>query len=275
LHIPEDSSVEPQLAETLQAQPVAVRSVAPVWHTVVLAAAVIGLSVQGASELSGKHPESSRLATYVSTAISESLMVGWVYLGLRIRKIPFRSLLGSIPGDVRSIAVDLGFAMAFWIGSLVVLGTIGISWTIIEAAIKHQPLIHAGKQATPEPSQQQTLHALTALVPTSGREVAAWVLLCMVAGFAEEVVFRGYFHQQFTAWSRGAVVAGVVLSALLFGSAHGYQGVRNMVMLSVFGVLFSLLALFRRSLRAGIIAHGWHDLIAGLTLALLKMHHLI
>jgi hypothetical protein len=48
-----------------------------------------------------------------------------------------------------------------------------------------------------------------------------------------------------------------------------------MVLLAVFGVLFSVLALFRRSLRAGMFAHGWHDLIAGLALALLKSSHLI
>ena len=275
MQIPQDSSVEMLPVEAVPAQPLPFRSVAPVWHTVVLAAVVIGLSIQGASELSGKNAEVGHLATYASTIMSELLMVGWVYLGLRLRKIPFRSLLGSIPGDFRSIAADLGFAMAFWMVSLVILGTIGASWTIIEALIKHRPFIHAGTQAAPDPSQQQAIHTLTALVPTNGHEIAAWVLLCMVAGFAEEVVFRGYFQRQFTAWSRGAVVAGVVLSALLFGSAHGYQGVRNMVMLSVFGALFSVLALLRRSLRAGIIAHGWHDLIAGLTLALLKMHHLI
>ena len=48
-----------------------------------------------------------------------------------------------------------------------------------------------------------------------------------------------------------------------------------LIMLAVFGALFSLLALFRRSLRAGMIAHGWHDLIAGLALALLRSYHLI
>jgi hypothetical protein len=61
----------------------------------------------------------------------------------------------------------------------------------------------------------------------------------------------------------------------MFGAAHGYQGARNMVLLAVFGVLFSALAIVRRSLRAGIIAHSWHDLIAGLTLALLRTHRLL
>jgi len=68
---------------------------------------------------------------------------------------------------------------------------------------------------------------------------------------------------------------GVVISSLAFGAAHGYQGVRNMVLLAVFGVLFSLLAIFRGSLRAGIFAHSWHDLIAGLTVALLHSRHLL
>jgi hypothetical protein len=40
-------------------------------------------------------------------------------------------------------------------------------------------------------------------------------------------------------------------------------------------VLFSVLAIFRRSLRAGMLAHSWHDLIAGLVLALLKSRHFI
>ena len=77
-------------------------------------------------------------------------------------------------------------------------------------------------------------------------------------------MFRGYLQRQFTAWAHGSDAVGVVFSALLFGAAHGYQGVRNMFLLAVFGGLFSLLALFRRSLRAGIFAHSWHDLIAGL-----------
>ncbi len=272
MQTPENGFIEAPLIEAVQAPPAAV---APVWHTIILVGGIVALSVQGASELSGNQADAPRMGTYALTAISELLMLGWIYFGLRLRKIPFRSLFGSVSGDFRSVVLDLGFAMAFWIGSLIVLGTIGIFWTVTEALIKHQPLLHAGKHGVPDASQQQAVHALMALVPTTGHEVIAWVFLCMLAGFAEEVIFRGYFQRQFTAWSRGTIAVGVAFSALLFGSAHGYQGVRNMVMLTIFGVLFSLLALFRRSLRAGIIAHAWHDCIAGLMLALLKMHHLI
>ena len=261
--------------QTNQAATTLPAPVAPVWHTVVLIAGIVLISIAGVFEFSGPQAAVNRMQTYAFTAISELCMLAWIYIGLRIRKVPFLSLLGSVPGNLRSIAMDLGFAALFWMGSLIVLGTIGVFWTVIEAAVTHHPLFPSGKQITPDPTQQQTIHTLTQLVPTNSTEVAAWILLCVIAGFAEETIFRGYFQRQFTAWARGAVAVGVALSALLFGAAHGYQGARNMIMLAVFGVLFSLLALFRRSLRAGIFAHSWHDLIAGLTLALLKSHHII
>ncbi len=193
-------------------------------------------------------------------------MLGWVYLGLRIRKIPFRSLFGDLSGGIKSFFIDLGIAFTFWCGAMVVLATAAMMWLVVDATIHHRPLIPpGGKSATPDPAQQQLLHTLSALAPSNGREIAAWALVCVMAGLIEELVFRGYFQRQFTAWSGGAVASGVAFSALLFGASHGYQGVRNMVMLTVFGVLFSLLAVFRRNLRVGIFAHAWHDFSVGLT----------
>ena len=246
---------------------------APVWHTVLLIIGIALLSLAGAAELSGPHADVNRMQTYALTAGTELCMLAWVYFGLRLRKVPFWSLLGSFSGSFRSIATDIGFAFMFWIGSLFVLANIGLFWTVTEAAIKHQPLFTPGKQLTPDPAQQQTLQTLTQLAPGNGKEIAAWIGLCIIAGIVEEVVFRGYLHRQFTAWARGAAAVGVAVSALMFGMAHGYQGVRNMVMLAAFGLLFSLLALLRRSLRPGIFAHGWHDLIVGLALAFLRAHH--
>jgi membrane protease YdiL (CAAX protease family) len=113
------------------------------------------------------------------------------------------------------------------------------------------------------------------LAPSTAREAAAWAALCLLVGLVEESVFRGYFQRQFTAWARGNVAIGVVFSALLFGAAHGYQGLRSMVLLAVFGVLFSLLAVARRSLRPCILAHSWNDLFAGLAFGILKLHHFL
>jgi membrane protease YdiL (CAAX protease family) len=261
-------------------------TVAPAWHTVLLVAGIVAISVHGAARISALHGPLNRLATYGFTAAMEAVMLAWVLVGLRLRKTPFRSLLGNFQFDLRAIAVDLGFAMVFWIASLMVLGALGLAWTGVEAALTHRPApIHISgptgqtgqtrQPFVPDPSQQQALHALAQLAPANAGEVAAWTLLCLFVGFAEEVVFRGYLQRQFIGWARGGVIAGVLFSAVVFGAAHAYQGTRNMVLLAVFGVLFSVLALFRRSLRAGMFAHSWHDLIAGLALALLKSTHLI
>ena len=241
-----------------------------------LVAGIVALSVLGALRPAAVIDSSKRLTTYAATGAMELVMLGWVALGLRLKKIPFRSLLGAVPGDLRSIARDFGIALVFWIGSLMMLATLGALWTGIEAAVTHQgAAIRAGKPIQPSASEKQTLRTLEQLAPSNGEEIASWVLLCLIAGFVEEIVFRGYLQGQFTAWAHGRVAAGVVFSALLFGAAHGYQGARNMVLLAAFGVLFSLLALFRRSLRPCIFAHSWHDLVAGLALGLLKSHHIL
>jgi len=220
------------------------------------------------------HGAPSRLATYGMSAALELALLGWVALGLRLRRIPLRSLFGSIDGGLRTIVRDLGIAIVFWIGALMVLGTLGIAWAGTEAVIKRSHPA-AGQTAPQVSSQRQTARLLAQLAPSNAEELAGWALLCMLVGVVEEAVFRGYLQRQFSAWARGGVAAGVVFSALVFGAAHGYQGARSMVLLAVFGVLFGLLAHFRHSLRAGIFAHSWHDLITGVALGLLKSHHLL
>ena len=126
-----------------------------------LIAGIVLLSLAGAAELTGAHPRVDRLQTYAFTAGTELAMVVWVYFGLRLKKIPFVSLLGSISGSIRSIAIDFGVAFAFWIGALFVLANLGVYWTLAEAAIKHRPLPFPGKGLAPDPSQQQTIHTLT------------------------------------------------------------------------------------------------------------------
>jgi membrane protease YdiL (CAAX protease family) len=272
--------VEPNEIDNQQllppAEPVASLAVAPAWHTVVLVVFILGMSWHGASRFSVPHDSINRLATYGFTAVSELVLLGWVLFGLRLRRTPLRSLLGGFSFSPRAVVIDLCFAMLFWISALSVLGTIGIAWSGVEAAVTHraQPT-HSAQSLTRDPSQQQAVRALSQLAPSNGQEIAAWVVLCLLVGFIEETVFRGYLQRQFIGWARGGVGAGVVLSALVFGGAHAYQGVRNMVLLGLFGALFGVLALYRRSLRAGMFAHSWQDIIAGLGLALLKSHHLI
>lgn len=275
--------LENAVTEPLPLQPVssgadAQRPIAPAWHTVILIAAIALLSFEGARQLAGANggAQNNRFVTYGSTLISQLLMLGWVYLGLRLRKVPFRSLFGNLSGGIRTLFLDFAIAAGFWLGSLVILGTINITWLVTDAAVHHRSFFGAhGKPAPPDPAQQHLLHTLASLAPSNGREVLGWAVVCIMAGLVEELVFRGYFQRQFTAWGRGSVAAGVIFSSLLFGAAHGYQGIHNMVLLSTFGVLFSLLVVVRGNLRPGMFAHAWNDFVMGLLLMLAHARHLI
>lgn len=252
--------------------------IAPVWHTVLLMGLIVLVSVLGFVRHSGPHGATvvNRLHTYGTTAILELVLIGWVALGVRLRGVRLRTLFGNVSISLKAILVDFGIAILFWILSMMALATIAMMWISIEAAITHKPIpVQTNRSGQPKMAgaEDRAAKAVVQLAPTNGKEVACWLMLCMLVGVAEELVFRGYLQTQFAAWAKGAAAAGVVFSALMFGAAHGYEGARAMFMLSVFGTFFSLLALFRRNLRAGIFAHAWHDAVAGLAVALLHSRH--
>ena len=85
----------------------------------------------------------------------------------------------------------------------------------------------------------------------------------MSAGICEEVVFRGYFQRQFAAFTKSKWI-GLVLQATLFGIAHGYQGIGSCMLIVVFGLIFGATAMWRKSLRSGMIAHAATDILGGL-----------
>ena len=115
---------------------------------------------------------------------------------------------------------------------------------------------------------------LMELAPANGVEIAAWGLLCLVVGFSEELIFRGYLQSQSIALLRNLPV-GVVLTALIFGAAHGYQGVRGIVLISIYGALFGCITLLRKNLFPGMLAHSWHDFATVMLLAFIRATHLL
>jgi membrane protease YdiL (CAAX protease family) len=105
--------------------------------------------------------------------------------------------------------------------------------------------------------------SISPLVPHGVVEAVLWVLLSISAGISEELVFRGYLQRQLTAFTGRASLA-LLLQAAVFGIAHGYQGVQACLAIMLYGALFTLVALWRKSLQPGMIAHAWTDIAGGL-----------
>ena len=90
----------------------------------------------------------------------------------------------------------------------------------------------------------------------------AWTL----AAFGEEMVFRGYLIRRLldlAGDSPGARAAGLVISSILFGLAHGYQGWAGVIATGTIGALLaSLYFVASRNLWPVILCHGLVDTVA-------------
>lgn len=225
-------------------------TLAPPWHTAVIILLMLGISLINAlaqRRLSIAH--SSHLLGYAVTLVWEWILVALVHWGLLMRGTPLRQLLGVRRTGAAEWWTDIAIGLGFWFGSSIVLAGIA--------------LLLRFARLDPENIRRAVLR----LAPSSPTELAAWIALSITAGICEELIFRGYLQQQFSALTRRAWL-GVAISALIFGLAHGYEGVAGMLLIALYGALFSVLALLRRSLRAGMFAHAWHDAISGLALYL-------
>jgi membrane protease YdiL (CAAX protease family) len=107
-----------------------------------------------------------------------------------------------------------------------------------------------------------TAKVVDSLLPRTILEVLVWTATCITAGVCEELAFRGYVQRQLRAFS-GSTPLAVVGQGLVFGLFHLYQGWKNVVVICVLGILFGILAAWRRNLRVNIITHAWSDFWEG------------
>jgi len=99
-------------------------------------------------------------------------------------------------------------------------------------------------------------------VPSGVAAITLWTILSLSAGICEEVVFRGYLQRQLAALSGSASLA-ILGQAIVFGIAHGYEGVDAVIRIVVYGLAIGLLAQWRGNIRACVLAHASWDILAG------------
>ena len=211
-----------------------------VFLAIVAAVMVAGFAAQNRPVAGGGLVESHVhvIPIYLSVTLMNWLLALFVWKGIRARGGSAAALIGGRWGSVRELLRDLGIAALFW-GAFA-----ATAW-----GIHH--VIGEGQEKS-----------VDILLPQTALEVAAWIATAISAGFCEEFVFRGYVQRQFLALSQSAWVA-VVLQGLVFGVMHAYQGWRAVLTISILGMLFGALAAWRKTLRVGMVAHGWQDVWAG------------
>ena len=166
----------------------------------------------------------------------------YCYAGVRRNGGTLASLSGGRWRSAKDVAVDLAIALPFW-----------AVWEGVAYGVHYLlDFINPAAKAA----------VVDSLLPRSLSEIALWVLLCITAGFCEEIAFRGYLQKQFHALT-GSIPIAVLLQGIVFGIAHGYQGWKNVVVITALGLLYGALAAWRRTLGVNMISHAWSDLWEG------------
>jgi uncharacterized protein len=226
--------------------------VAPVWHTIIFILVTFALAAVQAHQqpqmatlnLKSKTPVYALMITF------ELILLGYVWIGVRSAGKSVRDIVGGKWNRFEDFLIDAGVAAGFWCvvwGVLIVMGLL------------------LGKNNT-------GIAAVKALMPRTAAEMLVWVCLSVTAGFCEEFIFRGYLQRQFLALT-GKDELAVALQAIVFGSAHIYQGWKGALTITVYGALFGALAAWRKSLRPGMMQHAAQDTFTGLVASFLLRHH--
>ena len=216
--------------------------IAPYRHTFILMAIFLLLAAAGflfqSKGTLGPASHANAVQLYVAMIALEWGLLLYVRAGMRKSGTTLRHLIRPRLSG-RGIGADILLATGMW-----------LVWTGFEFGYAH--FIGDATHVSIKPLLAQT--------PI---EVVLWIVLSVSAGICEEAAFRGYFQRQFGALT-GSTILGIVLQALLFGVAHGYEGVDATIKIVAFGLLFGAVAAWRKSLGPGIMAHAVTDIVAGL-----------
>ncbi|HEY1588944.1 MAG TPA: CPBP family intramembrane glutamic endopeptidase [Rhodanobacter sp.] len=184
----------------------------------------------------GNH--SSAIPFYIMSILGDCALFYYCWVGVHRAGGTLATLTGGRWTSWKDIMRDAAIALPFWI--LWELAAWGVWWLLGSSMAK----------------------SVSALLPQSPLEIFAWIAVSVVAGFTEEIQSRGYLQQQLHALS-GSIVVAVLGQALFFGMEHSYQGWKSTIVIMVLGVLYGVLAVWRRNLRANMIAHAWSDVWEG------------
>jgi membrane protease YdiL (CAAX protease family) len=142
-------------------------------------------------------------------------------------------------GLTRLRAIDFAWGISFFLSAWLLLT--GLAWLLGQVGL---PL--AGE--------------IDLLIPREPFGKVVWVVVSFTAGFCEEVGFRGYLMTRLRLLGRfQSWVIPTLISAVAFGICHAYQGIPGFILITVYGVLFSLLYIKTGTLWPCIIAHFFQD----------------
>lgn len=184
---------------------------------------------------------SVRMAGYRRLIFTQWSLVGMLGLHWALRARP-ASDLGLTLGTGWRPAVGLLLAMA---------GTI-LLWLQLRSVQQSEENRASAREA---------LAGLQWLLPHSRRELNSFMRVSLTAGICEELLYRGFLAWFLATWM--PLWAALLVSGVLFGLAHLYQGVTGVLKTGLIGIVFGGITLLTGSIIWAMILHTAVDAING------------
>jgi uncharacterized protein len=213
-----------------------VSSIEPIVADYVLAALICALSISLIFRKVSEAQTVNRISFYMSASV--------MTLGLAA------ALVGFWAVNDRQLNP---FGLYPWIGDESLTLALSVGW--IAALVLTVQLIKQGLFRAP---LTRLYSRYEQLMPTNRSEFAASWLTSLSAGIGEEIVYRGFL--MWLAVSLTGVPAGLLLTSLLFGAAHGYQSRVGMIVATVAALLLGGVYLASGSLFLVILMHATYDI---------------
>ena len=137
----------------------------------------------------------------------------------------------------------------------------GIVGGVVVATLQWLNLRRVGR--TPIESRGLLQAIAERVLPQSSVELLPYFALAITAALCEEFLYRGFAMAALTNAGLSAWLV-ILLSSILFGLAHSYQGRGGIVMTFVVGVVLGVSRLTYNSLVPAVFWHSAVDVVAGL-----------
>jgi membrane protease YdiL (CAAX protease family) len=159
--------------------------------------------------------------------------------------------------DAQRSVADLGFALVG--GWRLLLGFVVLVTAIILLESQRRRVTTDREL---QDSFRKKVETASPILPVDGKELFYFHLVSVTAGICEELLYRGFLIWYLT--QIFGLAAAVVLSSVLFGMAHLYQGRKGILQTGVVGLVFALVYVATGSLWAPMLLHTLIDMNSGL-----------
>jgi membrane protease YdiL (CAAX protease family) len=154
--------------------------------------------------------------------------------------------------EVSSLGLNLPMTWRFGLAMLLTAAGIGFLWYQLRSVKKSEEAREDARKA---------LADLKWLLPHTPPELDAFMRVSATAGICEEVLYRGFLPWFLAQWMPFWLA--MMISGVLFGIAHAYQGLGGVLKTGLIGIVLGGLTLLAESIVPAILLHIAVDALNG------------